>query len=330
MLALSIGSAMIDGLRDSIAIAACVGALAGIGLNIQFGFAGLLNFGHVGSALVGAYGAAIVVNRGGPLWVGVIVGIVAAGILGLLMGLPTLRLRVDYLAIATISVAEILRVVANSARMQSVTGGPIGISNVADDFYAINPIPEGRYGIGSFSYNHNTLWAMIVGWTLVALASLGVWALARSPWGRLLKAIREDEEATRSLGKNVFAMKLQAFVMGSVIAGVAGIIFTFDGGFVKPDFFIAQTTFNWYLVVILGGAATVIGPTVGSIVFWFVISVFNSLLSQAIGQNGWWFIDSTDVGAVRYVFVGVAITLLLVYRPQGLFGNKDEAVIGER
>ncbi len=330
MLALSIGSALIDGLRDSIAIAACVGALAGIGLNIQFGFAGLLNFGHVGSALVGAYGAAIVVNRGGPLWVGVIVGIVAAGILGLLMGLPTLRLRADYLAIATISVAEILRVLANSARMQSITGGPIGISNVADDFYAINPIPEGRYGIGSFSYNHNTLWAMIVGWTLVALASLGVWALARSPWGRLLKAIREDEEATRSLGKNVFAMKLQAFVMGSVIAGIAGIIFTFDGGFVKPDFFIAQTTFNWYLVVILGGAATVIGPTVGSIVFWFVISVFNSLLSQAIGQNGWWFIDSTDVGAVRYVLVGVAIALLLVYRPQGLFGNKEEAVIGER
>ena len=330
MLALSIGSALIDGLRDSIAIAACVGALAGIGLNIQFGFAGLLNFGHVGSALVGAYGAAIVVNRGGPLWVGVIVGIIAAGILGLLMGLPTLRLRADYLAIATISVAEILRVLANSARMQSITGGPIGISNVADDFYAINPIPEGRYGIGSFSYNHNTLWAMIVGWTLVALASLGVWALARSPWGRLLKAIREDEEATRSLGKNVFAMKLQAFVMGSVIAGIAGIIFTFDGGFVKPDFFIAQTTFNWYLVVILGGAATVIGPTVGSIVFWFVISVFNSLLSQAIGQNGWWFIDSTDVGAVRYVLVGVAIALLLVYRPQGLFGNKEEAVIGER
>lgn len=329
MFALSLGSALLDGLRDSIAIAACIGALAGIGLNIQFGYAGLLNFGHVGSALVGAYGAAIVVNRGGPLWVGVIVGIVAAGILGLLMGLPTLRLRADYLAIATISVAEILRVVANSARLQNITGGPIGISHVSDQFYSINPLPDRRYGWGSFSYNHNTLWAMIVGWTLVALASLLVWALARSPWGRLLKAVREDEEATRSLGKNVFAMKLQAFVMGSLIGGVAGIMFSFDGGFVKPDFFIAQTTFNWYLVVILGGAATVIGPTVGSIVFWFVISIFNSLLSQAIGQNGWWFIESTDVGAVRYVLVGVSIALLLVFRPQGLLGNKDEAVIGE-
>ncbi len=292
MFALSLGSALIDGLRDSIAVVACVSALAGIGLNVQFGFAGLLNFGHIGSALVGAYGAAIVVNQGGPLWVGVIVGVVAAGVLGLLMGLPTLRLRADYLAIATISVAEILRVLANSARLQSVTGGPIGISNVADDFYSINPIPDGRYGWGSFSYNHNTLWAMLVGWSLVALASLFVWGLAHSPWGRLLKAVREDEEATRSLGKNVFAMKLQAFIAGSVIGGIAGIIFTFDGGFVKPDFFIAQTTFNWYLVVILGGAATIIGPTVGAIVYWFVISVFNSLLSQAIGRDGWWFISS--------------------------------------
>ncbi len=329
MFALSLGSALIDGLRDSIAVVACVSALAGIGLNVQFGFAGLLNFGHIGSALVGAYGAAIVVNQGGPLWVGVIVGVAAAGVLGLLMGLPTLRLRADYLAIATISVAEILRVLANSARLQSVTGGPIGISNVADDFYSINPIPDGRYGWGSFSYNHNTLWAMLVGWSLVALASLFVWGLAHSPWGRLLKAVREDEEATRSLGKNVFAMKLQAFIAGSVIGGIAGIIFTFDGGFVKPDFFIAQTTFNWYLVVILGGAATIIGPTVGAIVYWFVISVFNSLLSQAIGRDGWWFISSTDVGAVRYVLVGVSIALLLVFRPEGLFGNKEEAVIGE-
>ncbi|MGB6059184.1 MAG: branched-chain amino acid ABC transporter permease [Microthrixaceae bacterium] len=330
MLAFSVGAALIDGLRDSIAVTACVGALAGIGLNIQFGYAGLLNFGHVGSALVGAYGTAIVVNSGGSLWLGMVVGILAAGVLGLLMGLPTLRLRADYLAIATISVAEILRTVANSARMQSVTGGPIGIGGVADDFYAINPFPPGRYGWGSFSYNQNMLWSMVVGWSLVVLASLGVWGLSRSPWGRLLKAVREDEEATRSLGKNVFAMKLQAFVIGSVIGGIAGIIFSFDGGFVKPDFFIAQTTFNWYLMVILGGVATVIGPTVGAIVFWFVISMLNSLLSQAIGDSGWWFIASTDVGAVRYVLVGAAIALLLVFRPQGIFGNREEAMIGDR
>jgi neutral amino acid transport system permease protein len=328
MLAVDFGAAAVDGLRDMVGISACVYALAAIGLNIQFGFAGLLNFGHVASGLVGAYGAAIMVDRGMPLWFGVIVGILAAVVLGLLLGLPTLRLRADYLAIATISVAEILRVLTNSVRLQGLTGGPIGISGVAADFYAINPIPQGRYGWGAFSFNQNTLWTMTVGWTLVILASLMVWGLSRSPWGRLLKAVREDEDAARALGKNVFALKLQAFVLGSAIGGVAGIIFALRGGFVNPSFFVAQTTFNWYLVVILGGVATVLGPPIGAMVYWFVISTLNSVLSQAIGAKGWWFIAPTETGAVRFVLVGLTIVLLLVFRPQGLFGNRDEARLG--
>jgi neutral amino acid transport system permease protein len=329
-MAVDVGAAVVDGLRDAVGVPAVVYALAAIGLNIQFGYAGLLNFGHVASAMVGAYGAAITVDRGGPLWLGVIIGVVAAGLLGLLLGLPTLRLRADYLAIATISAAEILRVVINSVRLQDLTGGPIGITGVADDFFAINPIPPGRYGWGAWSYNQNTLWTMVVGWTLVVLASLLVRSLARSPWGRLLRAVREDEDATRSLGKNVFALKLQAFTLGSVIGGVAGIIFSFDGGFVKPDFFVAQTTFNWYLVVILGGVATVIGPPLGAIIYWFVVSLFNSLLTQVIGADGWWFISPTDTGAVRFVVVGVTIVLLLVFRPQGIFGDAAEARLGVR
>ncbi len=325
---MNLGAAVVDGLRDMVAVPSCMYALGAIGLNIQFGYAGLLNFGAVASGLVGAYGAAISVDRGLPLWLGVIVGIAAAALLGLLLGLPTLRLRADYLAIATISAAEIIRVVVNSARLQSITGGPIGLTGVADGFFAINPIPEGRYGWGSFSFNQNTLWTISVGWTLVAVCCLLVWGLARSPWGRLLKAVREDEEAARSLGKNVFALKLQAFVLGSVIGGIAGILFMFDGGFVKPDFFVSQTTFNWYLVVILGGVATVLGPPLGAVVYWFVISVLNSILTQAIG-DGWWIIEGTDVGSVRYVLVGVAIVLLLVFRPQGLLGDRAEALIGE-
>lgn len=325
---MNVGAALIDGLRDMISVPSCVYALGAIGLNIQFGYAGLLNFGAVASGLVGAYGAAISVDRGLPLWIGVLIGIAAAAVLGLLLGLPTLRLRADYLAIATISAAEIVRVVVNSARLQDITGGPIGLTGVADGFYDANPIPDGRYGWGSFSFNHNTLWTICVGWTLVALCCLLVWGLARSPWGRLLKAVREDEDAARSLGKNVFVLKLQAFVLGSTIGGIAGIIFMFDGGFVKPDFFVSQTTFNWYLVVILGGVATVLGPPVGAIVYWFVISVLNSVLTQSIG-DGWWIIDGTDVGAVRYVLVGVAIVLLLVFRPQGILGDRSEALIGE-
>lgn len=330
ILGIDLGSALVDGLRAAVGVQACYYALAAVGLNLQFGYAGLLNFGHVASALVGAYGAAITVDNGGSLWLGILLGAIAAGVLGFLMGLPTLRLRADYLAIATISVAEILRVVTNSGRVQDLTGGPMGIQGIAQDFYDINPISPGRYGWGGFSFNQNTLFAMIVGWSVVALACWLIWALTRSPWGRLLRAVREDEEATRSLGKNVFGMKLQSFVIGSTIGGLAGILFTLDGGVVNPTFFVAQTTFNWYLVVILGGVATVFGPPLGAMAYWFVISVFNGVLIQAIGSDGWWVIDSTDAGAVRFVVVGVAIVLLLVFRPQGLLGDKGEAMIGDR
>ena len=330
MLALDLGASLVYGLRAAVGVQACFYALAAIGLNLQFGYAGLLNFGHVASALVGAYSAAITVDNGGPLWLGVVLGTLAAGLLGLLMGLPTLRLRADYLAIATISVAEILRVVTNSGRTQSITGGPIGLEGISDDLWAINPIPDGRYGWGSFSFNQNTLFTMIIGWTLVALACLLIWGLTRSPWGRLLRAVREDEEATRALGRNVFGMKLQSFVIGSVLGGLAGMVFAFDGGFVNPSFFVAQLTFNWYLVVILGGIATVFGPPLGAMVYWFVISLFNAVLIDLIGSDGWWIIDSTDTGAVRYVILGVAIVLLLVFRPQGLLGSREEAMIGDR
>jgi len=330
VIALSLGSALVDGLRDAVGISACYYALASVGLNIQFGFAGLMNFGHVASALVGAYGMSISVNEGLPLWVGIIVGVVSGLVLGLLLGIPTLRLRADYLAIVTISVAEILRVVVNSARLQDITGGPIGITGVSKSFKAINPIPEGRYGVGAWSFNQNDLWTMIVGWTLVVLACVVVWRLARSPWGRTLKAIREDEDAARSLGKNVFVMKLQALALGSVFGAMAGMITVFDGGFVKPEFFVSQVTFNWYLVVILGGLGTVFGAPVGAVVYWFVISLFNSVLTQLIGNESHWFIDSTDTGAIRYIVVGVAVILLLVYRPQGLLGDKHEALVRDR
>lgn len=330
MLGLDLGAAAVDGLRDAVGIPACIYAMAAIGLNVQFGYAGLMNFGHIASALVGAYGAAIAVDQGLSLWVGIGVAVVAGVALGLLMGLPTLRLRAEYLAIVTISIAEILRVVMNSVRFQDVTGGPQGIRGVADEFYDLNPIPDGRYGFGSWSFNQNTLFLMLVGWTMVALASLMVWRLAHSPWGRLLKAVREDEEVTRSLGKHVFLAKLQALVIGSVLGALAGVIVVLDGGFVTPNYFVAQTTFNWYLVIILGGLGTVLGPPVGAMLYWAVISMFNSLLVQLLGTDGWWVIDATDTGAVRFVVVGVAIILLLVFRPQGIFGDRQEALIGER
>src|SRR5260221_7732826 len=152
-----------DAIRAGLGINAAVYALAAVGLNLQYGYTGLWNFGQAGFLLAGAYGTAIAVNSWG-LWLGwaVLVSIGAAIVLGLLLGIPTLRLRADYLAIVTISAAEILRIVVNSTSVQSVTGGPQGIKGFANSFFDHNPIPNGRYGIGSITFTHRDLWVMLV------------------------------------------------------------------------------------------------------------------------------------------------------------------------
>ena len=125
------GTVFTDGLRAALGVNAAAYALAAIGLNLQYGFTGLLNFGQVGFALVGAYGTAIAVDGGAPLWLGLLAGIGAAIALGLVLGIPTLRLRADYLAIVTISAAEILRISAVSTQLEGFTGGSFGIGGFA-------------------------------------------------------------------------------------------------------------------------------------------------------------------------------------------------------
>src|SRR5437870_2048734 len=162
-----------DATRTGLGINAAVYALAAIGLNLQYGYTGLWNFGQAGFLLVGAYGTAIAVHSWGfGLGWAVLVGVAASVALGLVLGLPTLRLRADYLAIVTISAAEILRIVVNSTSVQSVTGGPQGIPRFANSFYDNNPIARGRYGIGAVTFSHRDLWVMSVTWTLVGLASV--------------------------------------------------------------------------------------------------------------------------------------------------------------
>jgi neutral amino acid transport system permease protein len=322
---------LIDAVRAAIGVPAAAYALAAVGLNLHFGYTGLLNFGHVGFLLVGSYGAAITVQRGGPLWLGVLVGVAAAVALGLALGLPTLRLRADYLAIVTIAAAEILRLVARSRPAEPLTLGVRGIQGFAVSFYSVNPFPEGRYGIGSLSFTANTLWVLAVGWLLTAVATALVLLLVRSPWGRVLKSIREDEDAARSVGKNVFAYKLQSLVVGGVIAAAAGVLLSLDRQFVNPDFFTSVVTFAFYAVLILGGPATALGPVVGAVVYWFVISATDGVLGLAV-DAGWFgsVLETSDVGVVRFALVGLGLILLMVFRPHGMFGNPREIALDER
>ncbi|MGH8732389.1 MAG: MFS transporter, partial [Burkholderiales bacterium] len=142
-----------------------------------------------------------------------IVGILAAVLLGLLFGLPTLRLRADYLAIVTIAAAEVIRQTISAASFSETFGGQDGVTGFIGAFRDLNPYSE-PFRIGGIEWSAYDFWVMTVGWVLVAICCVIVWLLMRSPWGRVLKAIREDEEAARALGKNVFAHKMQALTLG--------------------------------------------------------------------------------------------------------------------
>src|SRR3954447_16772670 len=193
-------------------------ALLAVGLNMHFGYTGLLNFGQIAFAMLGGFGIATSVAQWGlPFWAGVLIGIGAAVVLALLLGLPTLRLRSDYLAIVTIATAEGLRLLFRSVSATPVTGGTRGLASFNSQFFALAPwATSGRYSILGTTWSGAQLWVATVGWVLVALASLLVWALVRSPWGRVVKSIREDEDAVRALGKNVYLYKMQALVLGGV------------------------------------------------------------------------------------------------------------------
>ena len=181
-------------------------AIAAIGLNIHFGFTGLINMGQAAFLLVGAYGFAISLVNGLPLGLAVLIGLAGGLVFALILGVPTLKLRGDYLAIVTICAAEIIRMVGRSSILTDVTGGSNGItgSSYRDPFTALSPLPDGQTTILWFTYDNNGVngwWIRIVAWALVALLCLIVFLLSRSPWGRVLKGIREDEDAVRSLGR---------------------------------------------------------------------------------------------------------------------------------
>jgi branched-chain amino acid transport system permease protein len=322
-----------NALSAMVGLETVVFALAAIGLNVHFGYTGLLNFGQAAFLAVAGYGLAVMVTTFDlPTLVGVAVGLGGAVVLALLLGAPTLRLRADYLAIVTIAAAEIVRLLFRSVSLSEYTGGSDGLGQFSAGFYSINPFSEGRYGLGPLDFNERQTWVLTVGWTLVGLSCLLVFLLMRSPWGRVLKAIREDEDAVRSLGKNVYAYKLQSLVLGGVLGCLAGFITGWGNAVVQPDNFSTETTFYAYTIVILGGAARVIGPVVGAAIFWALLSLTDNILNQA--KNAGYISDAIltgfQVGQVRLMLVGLGLMLLMIFRPQGLFGDRKELALDAR
>lgn len=321
------------GLTAFIGREAILFALLAIGLNMHFGYTGLLNFGQVAFAAVGAYGVAVTVATFGlSMWTGIVIGLMATVVLALLLGIPTLRLRADYLAIVTIAAGEIIRFLFRSVSLREITGGSNGLTQFAREFYAINPFPSGQYGIGFLQFSARDFWVLVVGWSLVAIAVLVQFLLIRSPWGRVVKSVREDEDAARSLGKNVYSFKMQSLIWGGLMGGLAGFVQGIGTQSVQPDFFATPITFFAYVALIAGGTATLLGPVIGAMIFWAIIGLSDAILRQAVGAGyiPTWIMDGTQVGQVRFMVVGLGLMLLMIYRPQGIFGDRREMAFDVR
>ena len=157
-------------------------------------------------------------------------------------------------------------------------------------------------------------------------------SLVRSPWGRVIKGIREDEDAVRSLGKNIYVYKMQALVLGGLLGTLGGVIWALAKQSVQPDNFVPDVTFFAYTVVLLGGAARVFGPVAGSIIFWFLLVFIGRASSTSIdpGRLRIDFLEPTDVGPIRFILVGLGLMLLMIFRPQGIFGDRKELALDGR
>ncbi|MEC7579685.1 MAG: branched-chain amino acid ABC transporter permease [Actinomycetota bacterium] len=307
--------------------------MAAQGLNMHYGYTGLLNFGQAVFMAAGAYGLSMaVVTLGLNFWWGLLLGIVIFPLLlALIMGVPTLRLRADYLAIVTIAASEMFRIIARSPSLDRWTGSSDGLTAFANRFYDFNPFDkQKRYFFGLFIGNQ--MWVVLIGWIVLSIVVLIVWMTMRSPWGRVLRAIREDEDAARSLGKNAYWFKMQSLMIGGMFGALGGMFRAIGTQSAQPQNFITDVTFFAWVALILGGAAKVGGPIAGAAILYGILNFTDVLLRQLV-ENGYMpeaIMDGTQVGQVRFMMIGLGLILLAIYRPQGIFGTKEEMALDDR
>jgi branched-chain amino acid transport system permease protein len=285
------------------AIATLVGirALLTLSLNVQWGLTGLVNLGVVAFFGIGAYTAALLAVAGVTLPVAWALAIVLAAVAGAAMAMVALRLREDYLAIVTLGFAEVLRLcLLNEAWL---TKGANGVTSIPRPFHA------------AFGRHYDLFYLAVV----LAAVAIVYWALQRvrgSPFGRVLRAIREDETVAAIAGKSVFRFKVQAFAVGAAIAGVAGIFFAHYLAYIEPNMFLPQETLFVWLALILGGSGNNRGALLGSVV------LLGLLEGSRFAKDVIPFLTGVRLAAAQQVLVGVVLVALMVYRPEGLLPER--------
>lgn len=317
-------------------ITAGIYAILALGLNIQWGYTGLFNIGVAGFFAIGAYTSALISGPppvpidwrtiGGyelPFLVGMVGGMVAAGLAAAIISIPTLRLKEDYLAISTVGIAEAIRLIVKQESW--LTNGVFGMSNIPaplsqpitkaiDNFIAVHPnLPEWLVRLIGSGYNWFFLLLVVL---FLLIAFLAVERIIRSPWGRVLAAIREDETVAQVSGKNVFGFKVQSMILGAMLMGAGGSLYAHFGMAISPsDFKPLMGTFMVWVMLIAGGSGNNKGAILGAFVVWGIWAGSDFL-------TGYLAISDTRAAALRVIVIGLLLEVILVNRPRGLLGEE--------
>jgi branched-chain amino acid transport system permease protein len=284
----------------AIGIIALIYVILSLGLTLQYGLTGLINFGHVGFFAIGAYTSALLAFQGVPLVLSFAAAATLAGLAAWPIGLVSLRLRDDYFAIVTLGFSEVVRIVITSEKW--LTSGVQGLPG----------IPRLYENLGG------TAAQFAVFATIFAVTLAGIWMIRRiagSPFGRLIEAIRDNEEAVQALGKDPARFKIQVLVVGAALAGIAGAFYAHYITYIVPDQFIPLVTFYVWMAVIMGGVGRVSGAVVGTAILMLFLEGSRFLRDIVPG------VSEVEMASVRIGAVGLLLIVFIMFRPQGLMGD---------
>lgn len=277
-------------------------ALLALRLNLQYGYTGLINFGVVGFFAIGAYASALLSMHGVPYALDFVAAAAFATLFARPLGVICLRLRDDYLAIVTLAFAEIVRTVIVSEEW--LTSGTRGIPGIPRPFAALPAGAEAAAYLG------------LVLVTVIA-ATLLTRYLVRSPFGRLIQAIRDDEDAVPALGKSPAGFKLVVFTLGAALTGLAGALYAHYLTYISPDQFVPLITFYVWMAVIMGGAGRLGGAIAGAALLTLFLEGTRFLRDVVP------FVSEVQMASLRLAVIGLLLILFTLYRPQGLFGRQE-------
>ncbi|MCF3932110.1 branched-chain amino acid ABC transporter permease [Acuticoccus sp. M5D2P5] len=285
----------------AMAIVALIYMLLTIGLNLQYGYTGLANFGHVGSFAIGAYITALITTNGGFAYVSLPASVLGAALVAWPVALLSKRLRTDYFAIATLAASETLRLAI--IEEDWITNGVHGITS----------IPNMSVALGLDVDPNILILTLLIAANLLAVALIT--RMVKSPFGRTIEAIRDDEDAVRALGKEPATFKVKVFVIGAGLAGLAGAFYAHYFSYISPEQFLPLITFYVWMAMILGGTGSILGAVAGSLVL--VLFLEGSRFVRDILPG----VTEVEMASVRLFVVGMALVLLTLLRPQGLMGD---------